>query len=113
MQFNVVFDINMEDFKKKAKLLARGHMTEALATITYGSIMCRETVRVALMIVILNDLGVKKGDILNIYVQAPSTEKVWTVLGPELGKDARKTAVIVRTLNDLKSAGTAFRSHFA
>ena len=41
------------------------------------------------------------------------TEKVWTILGPEFGKDAGKTAMIVRALSGLKSAGTAFRSHLA
>ena len=41
------------------------------------------------------------------------TEKVWTTLGHELGRDARKTAVIVRALNGLKSAGVAFRSNLA
>ena len=41
------------------------------------------------------------------------TEKVWTSLGHEFGKDAKKTAVIVRVLYGLKSSGTAFRSHLA
>ena len=53
---------------------------------------------------------VKLGDILNAYVQAPVTEKVWTTLGHELGKDAIKTAVIVRALCGLKSAGAAFKA---
>ena len=51
-----------------------------------------------------NAIWVKSGDILNAYVQAPVTEKVWTTLGPEFGKNARKTAVIVRALYGLKSA---------
>ena len=62
------------------------------------------------MISSLNDLEVKLGDILNAYVQAPVTEKVWTTLGPEFSKDARKTVVIVRALYGLESAGAAFRS---
>jgi hypothetical protein len=33
----------------------------------------------------LNDLEVKVGDVLNAYITAPITEKVWTVLGPEFG----------------------------
>ena len=41
------------------------------------------------------------------------TEKVWTRLSPEFGKDVRITAVIVRALYDLQSAGSAFRSHLA
>ena len=53
------------------------------------------------------------GDILNAYIQEPVTEKVWTTLGPEFGKDTSKTAVIVIAFYDLKSAGAAFRSHLA
>ena len=88
-------------------------MTMALATITYASVVSRETVRIALMIAILNDLEVKSGNILNACVQAPVTEKVWTNLGQEFGKDARRTAVIVRALYGLKSTGAVFRSHLA
>ena len=65
------------------------------------------------MIATLNDLEVKLSDILNVYIQAPVTEKVWTTLGPEFGKNARKTAVIVRALYGLKSAGAALRCHLA
>ena len=75
-------------------------MTKAPATITYASMMSRETVRIALMTAALNDLEVKLGDILYAYV-------------PEFGKDIGKTAVIVRALYCLKLAGAAFRCHFA
>ena len=88
-------------------------MTEVPATIMYASVVSRETVRIALMIVVLNDVEVKLGDILNTYVQAPVTEKVWTTLDPEFGKDAGKTAVIVRAPYDLKSGRVEFRSHLA
>jgi hypothetical protein len=44
---------------------------------------------------------------------APITENVWTILGPEFGEVAGKTAVIVRALYGLKSAGAAFRAHLA
>ena len=57
--------------------------------------MSRETVRMALMLATLNDLDVKSGSILNTFVQATVTEKVWTNLGPEFGKDDKKTGVIV------------------
>ena len=85
----MVFDVKMKDFRCKARLVAGGHRTEALATIMYTSIVSRETVRIALVIATLNDLEVKLGNILNTYVQAPVTEKVWTTLCPEFSKDAR------------------------
>ena len=71
----MVFDVKMEDFRCKARLVVGCHMTKALATITYASIVSRETVRIALMIATLNDLEVKSGNILNTYIQAPVTEK--------------------------------------
>ena len=51
-------------------------MIKAPATITYASIVSRETLKIALMIAALNDLEVKSGNILNACVQAPVTENV-------------------------------------
>ena len=42
-------------------------MTEAPATIKYAHVVSMKTVRIALMIAVLNDLEVKSGDILNAY----------------------------------------------
>jgi hypothetical protein len=88
-------------------------MTKAPPTITYASVVSRETVRLALTIAALNDLDVKVGDVLNAYITAPITKKVWTILGSEFGPDAGKSAIIVRALYGLKSAGAAFRAHLA
>ena len=55
----MVFDVKMEDFRCKLKLVAGGHTTKAPATMTYTSIMSRETVRIAFMITALNDLEEK------------------------------------------------------
>ncbi len=110
---HMIFDVNMEDFRHKARLIAGGHRTKAPATITYASVDSCETVRIALLMAALNDLEVKVGDVLNAYITALITEKVWTVLGLEFGCDAGKTAVIVCALYGLKSAGAAFRAHLS
>ncbi len=68
----------------------------------------RETVRLALTYASLNDLEVKVVNVLNAYITAPVKEKVWTILGPKFGHDSGKSAVIVRALYGLKSAGAAF-----
>jgi hypothetical protein len=80
---------------------------------TLASVVSRESVRVALTLDALNDLDVKMADIENAYLTAPITEKVWTVIGPELGDDAGKRALIVRALYGLQSVGAAFRNHLA
>jgi hypothetical protein len=110
---HMIFDVKMEDFRRKARLVAGGHRTKAPATITYASVVSRETVRLALTIAALNDLEVKVRDVLNAYITAPVKEKVWTVLGPKFGPDAGRSAIIVRALYGLKSAGAAFRAHLA
>ncbi len=70
------FDVKMEDFRYKARLVAGGHLTKAPATITYASVVSRETVRLALTFVSLNDLKVKVGDVLNAYITTPVKKKV-------------------------------------
>ncbi len=67
----MIFDVKMEDFSQKARLVAGGHLTEAPATITYASVVSRETVCLALTFASLNDLEVKIGDVLNAYIAAP------------------------------------------
>ena len=109
----MIFDGKMENFRQKAQLVAGGHKTKAPPTVTYASVVSRETVRLALTIAALNDLEVKFGDVLNAYITAPITEKVWTILGPEFGPDAGKSVLIVRALYGMKSAGAAFCAHLA
>ena len=75
----MVFNIKMEDFRHKTRFVAGGHMTKASATIMFASVASRKTVRIALMIAALNDLEVKLGDILNEYIKALVTEKVWII----------------------------------
>ena len=109
----MVFDIKQEDFRRKARLVAGGHTTEPPATVTYASVVSRESVRIALLLAALNDVEVKTADIENAYITAPCSEKIWTVLGPEFGPDAGKKAFVVRALYGLKSAGASFRNHLA
>ncbi len=110
---HMIFDIKMEDFRCKARLVACRHMTNVLATYTYASIVTCETVHIALMLAALNLLEVMAADIMNAYITAPCKEKIWTTLGSEFGKDKGKKAIIVRALYSLKSAGRAFREHLA
>lgn len=58
---HLIFDVKMEDFRRKARLVAGGHLTEAPPTLTYASVVSRETVRIALTLAALNALEVKLG----------------------------------------------------
>ena len=83
---HMIFDIKMKNFRRKARLVAGGHMTTAPAAVTYASVVSRETVHIALTLTALNELEVKCGDVLNAYITAPVKEKIWTYLGPEHGE---------------------------
>ena len=103
----------MKDFRRKDRLVAGVHMTETPKCMTYSSVVGQETVRIALTIDALNDLQVKAGDVINAYVTAPCSKKIWTVLGKEFGTYQGKKAIIVRPLYGLKSSGAAFHAHLA
>jgi hypothetical protein len=109
----MILDVNMEDLCRKARFVAGGHTTDSPHAMTYASVVSRESVRISLTLVALNDLNVKMAEIENDYLTAPITEKVWTVLGPEFGDDAGKRVLIVRALYGMKSAGAAFRKNLA
>jgi hypothetical protein len=108
----LIYDLKM-DFTRKTRLVAGGHVTQPPAVLVYASVVSRESVRIALAIAALNDMSVLGADISNAYLTAPTTEKVWTLLGPEWGSDAGKKAIIMRALYGLKSSGAAYRNHFA
>ena len=110
---HMIFDVKMENFQFKARLVANGNETGAPASLTYASVVSRESVRIALTMAALNGLEVKTSDVENAFLTAPTEEKLYTVLGPEFGDDKGKTAVIKRALYGTKSAGASFRNHLA
>jgi hypothetical protein len=100
---HVVFDIKIDNFQRKSRMVAGGHMTATPPTMTYASVISRDTVHIALTMAALHDLEVKAADIQNAYLTAPCTEKVAIVCGPEFGVNQGQTAIIVRALYGLKS----------
>ena len=82
---HMIFDIKMgEGFRWKAGMVAGGHMTEALASLTYSSIVSRYSVRIVLTIAALNVLKLLSCDIHNAFLTAKCRDKCYTRSGPEL-----------------------------
>ena len=68
--------------------------------------------KIALTYAALNDLDVTCADIINAYLQAPSSQKDYIICGPEFGiENMGKKALIKRALYGGKSAGRDFRNH--
>jgi len=90
-----IFDVKLDGFHRKTRLVAGGHKTEPPASVlTYASVVSRETIHIALTVAALNDLQVKTSDMQNAYLAAPCAQKIFTVLGLEFGRDASKMAVL-------------------
>jgi ribosomal protein L31E len=109
---HIVFDIKM-DFTRKACFVAGGHTTEAPSSLTYSSVVSRDSIRIAFLIAALNDLDVMSCDLENAYLNAPCREKIWFEGGLECGEDKGKVCIIVRLLYSLKRSGAAFRAALA
>jgi hypothetical protein len=110
---HMIFDVKMEDFRRKARFVAGGHTTYTPHAMNYSSVVSRESVRIELTLAALNDLDGNMSGIENAYLTAPITEKVCIVLDPEFGDDDDKRALISRALYGLKPAGASFRNHLA
>ena len=111
----MIYNVKLgENFRCKARLVCQGNQMETPTSVTYSSVVSRDSVRICLTIAALNDLlQVMAADIQNAYLSAPCRERVWCRVGPEFGQDAGKPFIIVRALYGLKSSGAAFRAHLA
>jgi hypothetical protein len=109
-----VFDIKLgEDFRRKARLVALGNRTKTPSTLTYSSVVSRDSVRIALTVAALNDLDILVCDIEGAYLTAKCREKVYIKAGPEFGSEEGKIMIVRMALYGLKSSGAAFRSKLA
>jgi hypothetical protein len=85
---HMIFNVKLgENFRRKARYVAGGHVTDPPSSITYSSVVSRESVCIALLIAALNDLEILSADIQNAYLHAKCREKIWTRAGPEFGSD--------------------------
>ena len=96
---HIVFDIKM-DFSRKARFVAGGHTTDAPASMTYSSVVSRESVRLGFMIAALNGLDVMACDLerrlLKCQVQREDLFRRWYRMWSRQGKGMRCRSCLVR-----------------
>ena len=98
---HLIFDVKM-DFTRKARFVADGHLTDPPASVTYASVVSRESVRIAFLIAALNDLDIMAADISGAYLNAPCREKICILCGPEFGFREGEWAIVEKVLYGLK-----------
>ncbi len=64
------------DFTRKARYVAGGHMTDPPATLTYSSVVSRDSVCIGFLIAALNELELLAADVGNAYLNAPTRERI-------------------------------------
>jgi hypothetical protein len=97
----MIFDVKM-DFTQKARFVAGGHMKNPPQSITYSSIVSRDSMRIAFLLAALNDVDILATDIGNAYLNALPREKVYSTAGPEFGSELQgKRVLIVHALYGL------------
>ena len=77
---HIIFDVKLgEGFRRKARFVGDGHKTRTPSSVTYSSVVSRDSVRIMLMIAALNNLEIEGADIENAYSTVPYREKVWII----------------------------------
>jgi hypothetical protein len=110
---HIIFDIKM-DFTRKASFVAGGRKTDPPMSLTYSSVVSRDSVRIGFLLAVLNGLDILATDIGNAYINANVREKVYFIAGDEFGAPRKgKPVMIVKALYGLKTSGAAWRAHFA
>lgn len=106
---HLIFNIKMgNNFQCKARFVARGHTTTMLTTMTYLSVVARDSVQIAFKLVVLNVLDILACDMQNAYLTADCQDKIYTIAGPEFGDEAGMIMIVWKALYGLKLSGAAF-----
>ena len=66
----LIFDIKQEDFRRKARLVAGGHVVDASMYESYSSTVQTRTIRILEIVAINENMSMVTGDIGNAFVQA-------------------------------------------
>ena len=112
---HLIYDIKLDGyFTRKARYVANGSKTEWPKSMTYSSVVSRESVRIAFLAAGLNGLKISACDISGAYLNAPVGEKVYFIAKIECGiANKGRVMIIVRALYGLKSSAKAWRTFFS
>ena len=106
---HLVYDIKLvENFHRKARYCANGLTTETPSSLTYLSVISRDSVHIALTVAALNELDILVCDIEGTYLTAECREKIYTITRPEFGSEQGAILKVKMALYGLKSLGAAF-----
>lgn len=84
-----------ENFRQKDGMVAGGHTTKTLNSITYLSVVSCDSICIHLTIFAPYEVNVLSCNIQNTYLTAPEREKIRTKTGPKFGTEDHNKIVLV------------------
>ena len=108
----MIFDVK-HDLRRKARLVAGGHLIDAFDVDIYSSTV--KLISVKLLHVIAHKMNLKQlcGDVSNAFPTAWTNEKVYDRAGPEFGVLEGQIVIIRKALYGLRSSSERWHAHFA
>ena len=109
---HLVFDVK-HDGRRKARLVADGHLTETPVESVYSGVVSFRSLRLVSFLSVLNTLELWGADVGNAYLEATIKEKLYIVAGEEFGDRQGHILVIHRALYGCKSSGKRWHERFS
>ena len=100
----LIFDVKQEDLRRKARLVAGGHVVDSTMYESYSSVVQTRTIRILETIAMNEGMSFVTGDISNAFVQADTKEKIYSVAGPEFGEKEGSIVLIKKALYGLATS---------
>ena len=82
----MIFEVKQEDLRRKARLVAGGHVVDSSMYESYSSVVQTITLRLLQTVAVNEGLKTITGDIGNAFIHATTNEKIWTKAGAEFGE---------------------------
>ena len=79
---HLFFDVNME-FTHKVRRMLDGYKIPDHIGSSYVGVVSREHIGIVFIYAALHDLDVFIADVINVYLQAPSSQNDYKICGPE------------------------------
>ena len=109
---HLVFDVKY-DLRRKARLVAGGHVTPPTYDNAYSGIASLRNIRICLLLAKLNGLEMCAADVGNAYLEAYTKEKLYVIAGPEFGDLEGHNLIVSKALYGLRSSGARWAEKFA
>ena len=108
---HLTFDVK-HDGRRKARLVAGGHLTAPPTEDIYSSVVAPESVCILVFLAEHNNLVLYMGDIGNAFLYGLTREKLYAVAGPEFGPEIQgRILVFKQSIYGLRTSAARFHEH--